>query len=147
MLQKIKKIRQETGAGLNDIREALEEARGNERKALAILAKRGSDKAERKKTRELKSGLIDSYVHMGKVGVLIEVQTETDFVAKNQQFKDLVHDLCLQIASADPRDIAELFKQPFIKDESMTVKELIDQAIAKIGENIDVKRFIRYSLE
>lgn len=147
MIEKIKKIREKTGAGFSGIKAALEEAAGNEQKAIKILGRQGALSAEGKKNRELKVGLIDSYVHLGKLGVLIEVQTETDFAVRSRRFRAFVHDLCLQIASTAPSDIEALMNQPFIKDESQSVRGLLDQAIATIGENIIVKRFIRYSLE
>mgnify|MGYP001564255595 CR=1 FL=1 len=146
MIEKIKAIREKTDASLALIKEALEEAGGDEKKALEILKQKGIAKASKKKDRELKAGLIDSYVHLGKVGVLIEVLTETDFVAKNEKFHAFVHNLCMQIASTNPKNIDELLKQEYIKDESQTIKNLLDQTISTIGENIEIKNFTRYSL-
>ncbi|TSC92518.1 MAG: elongation factor T [Candidatus Berkelbacteria bacterium Licking1014_7] len=146
-LKLIQKIRHTTGAGFADIRDALEEAGGDEKKTWEILCKKGASKAEKKKGRALKAGLIDSYIHLGKVGVLIELQTETDFVAKNEKARVLAHNLCLQIASLNPKDINELLAQFFVKDESQTVKDLLNHTIATVGENIEIIRFTRYSLE
>lgn len=142
----IKKIRQKTQAGFADIRQALEEAQGDEKKALKILKQKGLDKAAGKKSRQLKAGLIDCYIHLAKVGAMIKLQTETDFASRSQLVKNLARDLCLQIASTDPKDLAELKAQPFIKDEELTVAEVVDQAIAALGENIELKDFIRYSI-
>jgi len=146
MIEKIKAIRGKTDASLALIKEALEEAGGDELKALAILRQKGIAKASKKKDRALTAGLIDGYIHMGKVGVLIEVLTETDFVAKNEKFRAFVHDVCMQIASANPKNIDELLGQEYIKDDSRLVKDLLDQTISTIGENIKIKQFTRYSL-
>jgi len=147
MLQKIKQLREETGAGISACREVLDEARGDLKKAKELLKKKGYETAEKKAQRKTEAGLIESYTHFdGKVGVLLEVGCETDFVAKNPEFKTLVHDLCLQIASQDPKNEKELLSQPFIKDETKTVKDLLTEKISKIGENIKIKRFERWKL-
>ncbi|MBP6508545.1 MAG: elongation factor Ts [Opitutaceae bacterium] len=183
-------LRVATGAGLLDCKKALTEADGNVEEATTILRKKGAASAAKKADRATKEGLIESYIHVGgKVGVLIEVNCETDFVARNDDFKAFVKDLCLQIAAANPsvvsreevpeadlakeREIAAaqvqgkppaavqkivegkiekyfstvcLLDQPFVKLPEKTVKDLITERIAKIGENIQVRRFVRFQL-
>jgi elongation factor Ts len=183
-------LREKTGAGLLDCKKALTEANGNEEEAVTILRKKGAASAAKKSDRATKEGVIESYIHVGaKVGVLIEVNCETDFVARNEDFRVFVKDLCLQIAAASPlyvsrqdvpeadvqkeRDIAAaqvqgkppaavqkivegkldkfysticLLEQPFVKQPEKTVKELLTAQVAKIGENVQVRRFIRYQV-
>mgnify|MGYP001569420407 CR=1 FL=1 len=145
-IQKIQKLRVTTGLGVKDCQELLEETSGDFDKALKIAQERGASIAQKKAQRQTTKGLIDCYVHQGKIGVLLELACETDFVARNEVFKELAHDLSMQIASMAPKDRAELLKQPFIKDETKTVKDVVEAAIAKTGENIVVKRFVRYQL-
>lgn len=186
-------LRQQTGAGLADCQKALEEAGNDLNQAVEILRRKGTIKASKKLAeRTTHEGLVESYIHAnGKVGVLIEVACETDFVARNQEFKELVHDLAMQVAAENPLYISPdevpeevvnkekeiyqeqlknegkpeavidkiiqgklekyfeevcLLKQPFIKDDKITVEELIQSKIAKLGEKIEVKRFIRYQI-
>jgi elongation factor Ts len=187
---KIKELREKTGLSVIECKKALEESSGDINKAIGILKKRGLEISEKKKEREAKEGLIGSYIHTnGKIGVLIEVNCETDFVAKNSEFKELVKDLCLQIAAGNPewidvesipKEIIEekineikeefkdkpedvikkiidgklndfykekvLLKQTFIKDENITIEEYIKSKIAKLGENIKIKRFARFEI-
>jgi elongation factor Ts len=188
--QAVADLREKTGAGLLDCKKALTEANGNVEEAITILRKKGAASAAKKAERATKEGLVESYIHVGgKVGVLIEVNCETDFVARNDDFRAFVKDLCLQIAAASPlyvsreevpeadlqkeRDIAAaqvqgkppaavqkivegklekyystmcLIDQPFVKLPEKSVKEMITEKIAKIGENIQVRRFVRYQL-
>jgi elongation factor Ts len=188
--QMVGDLREKTGAGLLDCKKALTEANGNVEEAITLLRKRGAASAAKKAERATREGLIESYIHVGgKVGVMIEVNCETDFVARNDEFKTLCRDLCLQIAAANPvcvrreevpeadvakeRDIASaqvagkppaaiqkiiegklekyystvcLLDQPFVKLPEKSVKDLITEKIAKIGENIQVRRFVRYQL-
>jgi elongation factor Ts len=183
-------LRGQTGAGLLDCKKALTEANGNVEEAITILRKKGAASAAKKADRATKEGLIESYIHVGgKVGVLIEVNCETDFVARNEEFRVFVKDLCLQIAAASPRYVsrdqvpeAELAKereiaaaqvqgkppaavqkivegklekfysteclldQPFVKLADKSIKDVLTEKIAKIGENIQVRRFVRYKL-
>lgn len=144
MIDIIKKIREQTGLSVSDIKRALDEAGGQEEKALELLRNRGHQIAEKKSSREANQGIVESYVHSnGKVGAILVLNCETDFVAKNPEFKILAHDLTMQIASMNPKDAEELMDQPFIKDQSQTVKELITGYIAKLGENIKVGDFVR----
>lgn len=145
-IEQVKSLREQTLASLGDIAGALEEAKGDEKKALAILKSRGAIKAAKKAERETKAGLIESYSHMGKIGVLLEINCETDFVARNEEFKNFVHNLALQISSMAPKNVAELLVQEYIKDPSQTIKQYLEEVIAKTGENIVIQRFVRYEL-
>ena len=188
--QMVSDLRAKTGAGMLDCKKALDEAKGNVEDAITILRKKLGSKLDKLSSRTTKEGVIESYIHVGsKVGVLIEVNCETDFVARNDDFRVLVKDLCLQIAAATPsyvtreevpeaelakeRDIAAaqvlgkppaavqkivegklekyystvcLLDQPFVKIPEKSVKDLLRDVIAKIGENIQVRRFVRYQL-
>ncbi len=146
MINDIQKIRGETGAGVMECKKALEESKGNFEKAKKILYKKGLKKAEQKSERKTGAGLLEVYVHNHRVGVLLELRCETDFVAKNELFKELAHNLAMQIAAMNPENVKELLKQPSIKDEKQTVEELIKQYIARTGENMKVERFTRYEL-
>jgi elongation factor Ts len=142
--EQIKQLRQKTGFSIMECKRALEEAEGDEDKALKILEKKGGEKAIKKSQRETKEGLIEAYIHnTGKIGVILELNCETDFVARNSQFKELAHDLAMHIAAMDPQDLEELLSQPFIKDEQKTIEELVNEAIAKLGENIKIRKFVR----
>lgn len=143
----IKKLREKTGAGIMECRKALEESKGVEKKAEELLKKWGIEKAEKKSDRETKAGIIDSYIHAGgKVGVLLEILCETDFVARTDDFKNLSHEICLQIASMNPKDTKVLLAQEYIRDPSLTIEKLVKQVIGKLGENITIARFIRFQL-
>lgn len=141
----IKKIRAKTGLGIYDIKKALDSAKGNEKTTMVLLKDKIDQLAKEKALKTADHGLIDAYLHTsGKIGVLIEISCQSDFVAKNQEFQNLVHDIALQIASMSPKDIKQLLTQPFIKDENITIGQLLNQQISKFGENINIKRFIRY---
>lgn len=147
MIDSIKKIRAETGLSVSDIKKALDEAGGSEEKAFELLRERGHRIAEKKSSRQADQGIVESYIHSnGKMGVILVLNCETDFVAKSPEFKALAHDLAMQIASMDPKDAEELMGQPFIKDQARTVKELITGHIAKLGENIKVGEFVRLEI-
>ena len=119
----------------------------DEKKAVELLNIWGIEKSAKKKDRETKAGLIQSYIHgEGKIGVLIELLCETDFVARTDDFKNLAHELCLQISSMNPKDIKELLKQEYIRDTGLTIGDMIKQTIGKLGENITVSRFVRMQL-
>jgi elongation factor Ts len=188
-MELIKKLREATGAGMMDVKKALEDAGWNEEKAVQLLRERGAMKAAKKAEREAREGIIGHYIHHnGRVGVILELNCETDFVARNEIFQNLAKDLAMHIAMMNPRyvsaeeipaeelekerqiyiqaalnegkpqQIAEkiaegrlkkyleevvLLEQPFVKDDKVKVKELLQQAIAKTGENIVVRRFCR----
>jgi len=145
-IDQIKQLRQETGVSITECKKALEQAKGDLEKAKEILKKWGKEIAGKKAERETGLGIIEAYVHPDKrIGAMIELRCETDFVAKSKDFKELAHELCLQIAAMDPEEDS-LLSQPWIKDETKTIKELIDEYIAKLGENIIIKGFIRYEI-
>ncbi|AWI08083.1 translation elongation factor Ts [Ereboglobus luteus] len=188
--QTVKELREKTGAGLLDCQKALAETGGNIEEAITLLRKKGAATADKKAGRATKEGLIWSYIHSNnKVGVLIEVNCETDFVARNEDFKAFCNDLCLQVAASSPlyvtrdevpeaaiaaeREIAVaqvqgkppaaiqkivegklekyysticLLDQPFVKNPDKTIKEILTEKIATIGENMSIRRFTRYQL-
>lgn len=145
-LDLIKQLRNETGAGIADCKEALKESGGDMEKAKDVLKKKGFDRAEAKGEREVKAGIVDVYSHGGRVGVLVELLCETDFVARTDDFKNLAHELSLQIASMNPSSLEELLSQEYIRDNSQTIEQLIKGMIGKLGENIQVGRFERIAL-
>lgn len=141
----IKQIRDATGLSFNDIRRALAEAGGDKARALEILKAHGATIAEKKSARPTAEGIVESYIHANKkVGTLLELLCETDFVARNPLFGQLAHELAMHIAAMDPASIEELLIQPYIKDQDITIQELITQYVAKLGENIRVGRFVRF---
>src|SRR3989344_5581633 len=121
----VQKLREQTGAGIMDCKKALTDAAGDFDKAVGLIQERGFTKAEKKSARAANSGIIHSYVHNGRVGVLLELNCETDFVARNDAFKELAHNLVMQIASMNPQTDEELLAQPYIKDSSITVENVI----------------------
>jgi elongation factor Ts len=139
----VQKLREITGAGVMDCRKALIEADGDVERAKAILAEKGVAKVEKRAGRETGAGLAYSYVHAERIGVLLEVRAETDFVVNSEPFRTLTRDLAMHIAAAAPTNVEELLAQPFIKDESKMVKDLVNEVIAKVGENVIVKQFYR----
>ncbi len=145
-IEDLKKLREETGAGIADVRESLEEAQGDLDKARKIIAQKGLDKASKKADREVRNGVVEVYSHASKVGVAVEVLCETDFVAKTDDFKSLAHEIALQIASMNPTTTEDLLSQEYIRDSSLTVEQLIKSIIGKVGENIKVGKFCRISL-
>jgi elongation factor Ts len=188
----VKELRQRTGIGVMECKEALAESQGDIEKAIACLRKKGAARAQERMDREASQGIVHSYIHLeGKLGVLVEVNCESDFVARNEEFKALAKNIAMQIAAANPRFISPdeipeadleqekeiirgqlqdtkkppqiiekiiegklkkfyeevcLMNQPYIKDDKMTVHELIASTIAKFGENIKVRRFARFEL-
>lgn len=146
-LKLLKKLRDETAASIADCRLALEESGGNYEKALAWLKKRAVEKAEKKAGRETAEGVIASYIHQGgKVGVLVELLCETDFVAKTDEFNHLAREVAMQVAAMNPKDVAELQKQEYIRESSMTIEQMVKSVIGKLGENITIKRFTRFEI-
>jgi elongation factor Ts len=190
--QQVKDLRERTGAGFNDCRNALMEAKGDSEQAINVLRKKGQAAAQKKAPRATMEGLVSSYIHAGgRIGVLTEMNCESDFVARTDDFQKLCHDVSMHIAALDPRFLRRedvtpeilqremdiyreqaratgkpepvvekimsgkmekfyeencLYEQRFIRDESVTVKELIDQVIAKLGENIGVRRYARFKV-
>jgi elongation factor Ts len=188
----VKELRERTGAGFNDCRNALIEANGMIEKAIEILRKKGQAAAAKKAQREASEGLVGSYIHAGgKIGVMVELNCESDFVARTDAFQQLSHDIAMHVAALDPRYVKReevtpemlekerdiykaqalatgkpenvvekivngkmekfyeencLYEQHYIKDESVTIGEMITQAIAKLGENISIRRFVRFKV-
>jgi len=145
--EQIKKLREKCGAGIMECRKALEEAGGDEEKAIEILRKKGQEIAEGKKERELKAGVIECYSHAGgKIVSVVELLSETDFVARNDEFKALAHELAMQVAAMNPKNTEELLDQPYIREPSKTIRDLVNELIGKIRENIKVGRIARFEL-
>ena len=161
-VQAIKELRELTGVGMLDCKNALEEADGDLDKAKQILRRRGIAVAEKRAGRDTAQGLVEAYIHPdGRLGALVELNCETDFVARTDEFRALAHDLAMQVAATepryvspeelppdsdgDPRDVC-LLAQPFIKDPNRSVQDLINDSISKTGENIRVRRFQRFQL-
>ncbi len=146
-LQKLKKLREETLASIADCRRALEETDGDYPKAVAWLKEHGIEKAAKKAERETSQGLIESYIHQtGRVGALVEILCETDFVARTDEFKNLAHEVAMQVAAMNPKDVETLLKQEYIRENSKTIETLIKEVIAKLGENIVIKQFQRLEI-
>jgi elongation factor Ts len=158
----VKTLREQTGAGVMDCRNALKSTGGDMEKALVILKEKGLLKAQKKAARATGSGLVECYIHTaGRIGAMIEINCETDFVARTDEFKELAHSLAMQVAAMAPvcvsnenapeggepvPDEACLLLQPYITDPTRTIKDVIVETIAKTGENIKVRRFSRYEL-
>lgn len=148
MVESLKKLREQTGAGVMDVKKALDEAEGNEAKALAILKSRGLEIVGKKSDRTTSKGRVESYVHGAPptVGAMVELLSETDFVAKTQEFAALAKEIAMQVASMNPVDVDDLLGQEYIREPGKTVKDMLNEAIHKFGENIKVNRFVRYKL-
>lgn len=145
-IEKIKKLREETEISIAECKQALEKVNWNVEKAKAILKKRYGELAKKRKEKETKEGIIEAYIHpTKKVGAMIQLQCESDFVAKSEEFKKLAHELCLQIAAIDPEEIP-LLEQNWIRDETKKIQSLIEEYIAKFGENIEIKKFVRFQI-
>lgn len=144
----VKELREKTGAGMMDCKKVLTETDGNEEKAIELLRERGIMKAAKKSDRIAAEGLVDTYISEdGKVGAIVEVNAETDFVAKNADFQAFVKVVAEQVALNNPADVEELLSQKFINDESRTVQEELTDKIATIGENMSIRRFARFETE
>lgn len=143
----IKELRDSTGISIIQCRNALIEAEGDMKKALAILKKTSSEIALKKADRLLGSGYIHAYVHgEGKIGAMVELLCETDFVAKNEVFKILAKEIAMQIAATEPKDVQALLQEPFIKNPEIKVVSLVEEAVQKTGERIEIGRFARFEL-
>ena len=141
-VEKIKHLRESTGLSLNEIKKALDGAGGDETKALEILKAQGVKMAEKKASREVKEGVVASYIHATKkLGSMVEILCETDFVARNSDFQELAKEIAMHIAAMKPADISNLLDQPYVKNQDMTIKNLFNNYVAKLGENIQIGRF------
>ena len=161
-VEAIKELRERTSAGIMDCKRALQDSKGDLARAEEILRERGIASAAKKASRATNQGVIESYIHSGgRIGAIVEVNCETDFVARTPDFKELAHDLAMQVAAMSPLYVDDseipdgdevdpqqacIMQQPFIKDPSQTVQDLVNEAISKLGENVRVRRFTRFSL-
>jgi len=146
-VDQIKKLRSQIGAGIADIKQALEEAGGDEKKAKAILRQKGLDKAAKKAERETGAGVVEAYIHANKQsGTIIVLTCETDFVARNDDFQKLAHEIAMQVCAMSPKDVKSLLEQPWIRDESKKIGDLVKEAIAKFGENIKIKEIKKFQI-
>ncbi len=143
----VKSLREQTGAGVMECKKAVEETKGDLKKAKEIILKRGLVKAAKKLKRETSQGWVASYTHStGKVGVVVELLCETDFVARGEDFQTLANELCLQIAAMNPKDEKELLSQDYIRDPGKKIRDFIKESIAKFGENIRIGKFTRIEI-
>ena len=143
----VKELRDKTDASILACKKALEKADGDMTKAVEFLKEDGARMAEKKAERVTAAGLVEAYIHgTQKVGSLVELKSETDFVSRNPEFKHLAHEIAMHIAAANPDTLETLLGQGFIKDESKTILDLIQESIAKFGEKIEVTRFSRFEL-
>jgi len=155
----IKELREKTGAGISDVKKALEESGGDMDKAEKWIERKLGNAAVKKAGRETRAGLVDAYIHSnGRIGALVEIFCETDFVARNPAFKEFVHDIAMHIAAmhllssspdaaeGDEVDFQTLLEQPFVKDQSKTVEQVLNEAIGRFGENIKIGKFVRFEL-
>jgi elongation factor Ts len=161
-LDLIKELREQSGAGIMQCRNALEKHEGNREKALEFLKEQGLLKAKEKEERTAAEGLVEAYIHTGgSVGAMVELNCETDFVARTDEFKELAHNLAMQVAAMNPKFVSQadipkkvdvdpqaacLLLQPYIKDQELTIQDIITETIARLGENIKVSRFARFEL-
>ncbi len=142
--KQIKALRDKTGVSVADCRRALEASSGDEAKALEWLKTNSVKTAEKKGSRSLGAGAVASYIHSnGALGAIVELRSETDFVSKNEAFRALAEDLAMQVAATAPADVKELLEQPFIKEPSKTITDLVNTSIQKFGERIEIGRFNR----
>jgi len=159
--KQVMELRERTGAGVMDCRRALMDTEGDMNRAAEILRENGIERAEKKAGRETRQGLIESYIHAGgRVGALVELNCETDFVARNPQFRELAHELAMQVAAMNPSHVGDpaadgdespagdnpLLEQAYIRDSSHTIRDLIKNGIASFGENIVIRRMARFEL-
>lgn len=145
-IEQIKALRDATGISMSACKKALLEANSDMKTAIEMLQKKGEATAVERNERQTGEGIISSYVHTNKkIGVLVELTCETDFVAKNTDFQNLGQDIAMHIAAMNPEENA-LLKQPFVKNPEVTIEKLMNEHILKLGENIKIKRFIRFSI-
>ncbi len=145
--KEIQRLRTETNAGVMDCKRALEDAGGDYRKATELLKERGVASAAKKSDRVAKEGIVASYIHAGgRVGAIVEIASETDFVARSDQFQKLAQEVAMQVAAMAPADLDALYAQAYIRDASKTIKELVTTLAASVGENVSVRRFQRFAL-
>jgi len=143
----VAKLRAETGAGVMECKKALQDAGDDYEKAKALIRTRGLAKAAKKSDREATQGVVESYVHAGgRIGALVELASETDFVARGEEFKQLARSIAMQVAAMEPTDVDELLKQDYIKEPGKTIGDLVTTLAASTGENVQVRRIARFEL-
>jgi len=143
----VQRLRTESGAGVMDCKRALEDAGGDYEKALGLLKQRGLESVAKKSGREAKEGVIASYIHgNGRVGSLVELASETDFVSRGEDFQKLAREIAMQVAAMEPATIEELLEQPYIRDGSKKIKDLVTEVAATTKENVHVRRIQRFAL-
>lgn len=143
----VKKLREETGAGVLDCKKALDETNGNYDKARQIVLEKGLARAEKKSDRETGVGYIASYVHANnQIAALVEIRCETDFVARNSDFQAMAKDVAMQIVAMNPETVEELLTQETLRDGAHTIDQLVKSVSGKIGEKFEIKRFVRYQV-
>ena len=145
--KEIQRLREETNAGVMDCKRALEDAQGDYAKAKDLLKERGLEKAAKKEGRVAKEGVVAAYIHAGgRVGALVEIASETDFVSRGEEFQKLAREVAMQVAAMSPANLDELLAQAYIRDASKTIKDLVTDVAVKTGENVSVRRFQRFAL-
>jgi elongation factor Ts len=145
--KEVQRLRTESGAGVMDSKRALEDAGGDYAKALGLIKERGLQSVAKKSGREAKEGLVASYVHAGgRIGALVDLASETDFVSRGENFRELAQEVAMQVAAMNPASVEELLEQPYIRDGSKTIKDLVTAVAASTGENVHVRRFQRFAL-
>ena len=143
----VQRLRSESGAGVMDCKRALEDAGGDYEKALGLLKQRGLESVAKKSGREAKEGLIASYIHSGgRIGALVELASETDFVSRGDDFQKLAQEIAMQVAAMNPATVEELLEQPYIRDGSKTIKDLVTEVASATKENVHVRRIQRFAL-
>ncbi len=143
----VAKLRADTGAGVMECKKALQDSGDDYEKAKALLKERGLAKAAKKSDREANQGLVEAYIHAGgRIGALVELASETDFVARNQDFKELARSIAMQVAAMEPANVDDLLAQAYIKDASKTIGDLVTTLAASTGENVQVRRISRFEL-
>lgn len=143
--EQVKALREKTGISVMRVRKALEEAEGNEERAVEILKELGEEVAAKKGDRALGAGIVESYIHHDKsVGVMVLFRAETDFVAKNEEFQKIAHDVALHIAATQAETVEELLNEEFIQDPSRTIGDIVKGLTAKFGENASIEKFVRF---
>jgi len=161
-VEQIKALREQTGAGVMECKRALQEAQGDLSRAEEILREKGVAKAQKQSGRETREGLVEAYVHSGsRLAALVELNCETDFVSRLPEFKDLAHQLAMQVVAMAPQYVSQaempagdernpeqvcLLQQPYIKDDNKVIQDLVTELAARVGENVRVRRFVRFAL-
>jgi elongation factor Ts len=145
--KEVQRLRSETNAGVMDCKRALEDASGDYEKAKVLIKERGLAKVAKKSEREAKEGVVAAYIHSGgRIGALVELSSETDFVSRGEDFQKLAQEIAMQVAAMSPADVDELLAQAYIRDASKSIKDLVTTLAASVGENVQVRRFQRFAL-